>query len=116
VASPAPLIESAASNEACVEVRDVTAPAPPVGLVVLPREAGLELLWSPSAETDLVGYRIYRTPPGGEPVRLAEIEMTRTSWVDTTARRGVAYRYAISAFDHAGNESPSGRSVEASLP
>ena len=82
VASPDPLIESAPSNEACVEVRDVTAPAAPVGLVVLPREAGLELLWSPSAEADLAGYRIYRTAPG-EPERVAEIEMAHSSWVDT---------------------------------
>ena len=116
VASPDPLIESAQSNEACVEVRDVTAPAMPVGLVVLPRETGLELLWSPSAETDLAGYRVYRTAPGEEPERLAEVEVTRSSWLDTTARRGIAYRYTISAFDQAGNESPPGRPVEASLP
>jgi hypothetical protein len=116
VASPDPMIESAASNEACVEVRDVTAPAMPVGLVVLPRETGLELLWSPSAEADLAGYRVYRTAPGGEPERLAEVDQAHSSWLDTTAQRGVAYRYAVSAFDHAGNESPPGRSVEASLP
>jgi hypothetical protein len=116
VASPDPLIESAASNEACVEVRDITAPAMPVGLVVLPRDTGLELLWSPSPETDLAGYRVYRTAPGGEPERLAEVDQAHSSWLDTTARRGVAYRYTVRAFDRAGNESPPGRSVEASLP
>jgi hypothetical protein len=116
VASPEPLIESAASNEACVEVRDVVAPAMPVGLVILPRETGLELLWSPSPEADLAGYRIYRTAPGGEPERLAEVDQAHSSWLDTSAEHGVAYHYAVSAFDRAGNESPPGRSVEASLP
>lgn len=116
VASPDPLIESAPSNEACVEVRDITAPAAPVGVVVLPRETGLELLWSPSAEADLAGYRVYRAAPGAEPERLAEVEPTHSSWVDTTARRGIVYRYAVSAFDHAGNEGLPGRAVEASLP
>jgi hypothetical protein len=115
-ASADPLIESAPSNEACVEVRDVKAPAAPVGLVVLPRETGLELLWSPSGEADLAGYRIYRTAPGGTPERLAQVDQTHTSWLDTTARRGVGYSYSISAFDQAGNESPPGRPVEASLP
>jgi hypothetical protein len=116
VASPDPLIESAPSNEACVEVRDITAPAAPVGLVILPRQAGLELLWSPSAEADLAGYRVYRVEPGGEPERVAEVEVTHSSWVDTSARRGVTYRYAVSAFDQAGNESPPSRAVEATLP
>jgi hypothetical protein len=115
-ASADPLVESAPSNEACVEVRDVKAPAAPVGLVILPRETGLELLWSPSGETDLAGYRVYRTAPGGTPERLAEVDQTHTSWLDTTARRGVSYRYSITAFDQAGNESPPGRPVEASLP
>jgi hypothetical protein len=116
VASTDPLIESAASNESCVEVRDVTAPATPTGLAVLPREGGLEVLWGPSAEPDLAGYRVYRTAPGGPPARIGDVEPTRASWLDTTAARGLEYRYAVTAFDKAGNESPASETVEASLP
>jgi hypothetical protein len=115
-ASSEPLIESAPSNEACVEVRDVSAPARPAGLVVLPREGGLEILWSPSAEADLAGYRVYREAPGGPPEKIAEVGSTRAAWLDETAERGVVYRYTVSVLDQAGNESERAEPVEAGLP
>jgi hypothetical protein len=116
VASTEPLVESAPSNEACVEVRDIAPPAPPAGLAVLPRGGGLEILWSPSAEADLAGYRVYRAAPGGAPERIAEVNTSRAAWLDETAERGVAYRYAVTAFDQAGNESERPEPVEATLP
>jgi hypothetical protein len=116
VASTEPLIESAPSNEACVEMRDIAPPAAPAGLAVLPREGGLEVLWSPSAEADLAGYRVYRAAPGGALERIAEVGTTRSAWLDETTERGVAYRYAVAAFDQAGNESEHAEPVEASLP
>jgi len=116
VASTDPLVESAPSNEACVAVRDIAAPATPAGLAVLPRDAGLEVLWSPSPETDLAGYRVYRTAPGGQAERVAELPTNQASWLDGTAQRGVEYRYTVTAFDAAGNESAPGEAVEASLP
>jgi fibronectin type 3 domain-containing protein len=115
VASTEPLIESAPSNEACVEVRDVSAPATPDGLAVLPREGGLELLWSPSGEPDLAGYRIYRIGPSGQRERVAEVGGDRSSWVDRSVQPAVVYRYALSAVDQAGNESELSETVEGSL-
>jgi hypothetical protein len=116
VGSTQPLVESAPSNEACVAVRDVAAPATPAGLAVLPREGGLEVLWSPSAEPDLAGYRVYRTAPGVPREKVAEAATNRSAWLDETARRGVVYRYAVTAVDQAGNESEPTEEVEASLP
>jgi hypothetical protein len=116
VGSTQPLVESAPSNEACVAVHDVTAPATPAGLAVLPREGGLEVLWSPSAEPDLAAYRVYRTVPGSAREKLAETATNRSAWLDETARRGVVYRYAVTAVDQAGNESEPTEEVEASLP
>jgi hypothetical protein len=116
VASTGPLVESAPSNEACVDVRDIAAPASPAGLAVLPREGGLEILWSPSAETDLAGYRVYRGAADGQPEKVAEVGLSRASWRDETARPGVVYRYSVTAFDQAGNESEPSEPVEASLP
>ncbi|HUL77871.1 MAG TPA: hypothetical protein VL691_11455 [Vicinamibacteria bacterium] len=116
VASTQPLIESAPSNEACVEVRDITAPPVPSGLSVLPGEGGLEVLWAPSAAADLAGYRVYRAAPGGQPQRVAEVRPDRSSWTDGSATRGVVYRYTVSAFDQAGNESEPSEAAEGSLP
>jgi hypothetical protein len=116
VLSTEPLVESAPSNEACVDVRDVVAPATPGGLAVLPRERGLEVLWSPSAEPDLAGYRVYRATPGGLPERIAEVPPSRVAWLDETAARGETYAYSVSAYDEAGNESEPAEAVEAGLP
>ena len=116
VASTEPLIESPPSNEACVEVRDVAAPAAPAGVAVLPREGGLEILWGPSAATDVAGYRVYRTSPGAPRERVAEVGTNRSAWLDETAPRGVAHAYTVTAFDQAGNESAPAEPVEAILP
>ena len=115
-ASVDPPVESAASNEACVEVRDIESPAAPMGTAVLPRDRGLEVLWTPSPENDLAGYRVYREAPGEPRSRVAEVEAARSAWLDTTARPGVVYQYDVTAFDRAGNESPQAPAVEASLP
>jgi hypothetical protein len=114
--STEPLIESAPSNEACVEVRDIAPPAPLAGLAVLPREGGLEVLWSPSAEADLAGYRVYREAPGGPPEKVADVESSHAAWLDETVERGVVYRYTVTALDQAGNESERAEPVEAGLP
>jgi hypothetical protein len=116
VGSTDPLIESGPSNEACVDNRDITAPAVPAGVAVLPREGGLEVLWGPSADADLAGYRVYRTAPGAARERIAEVATNRSSWLDVTASRGIAYAYTVTAFDQAGNESAPAEPVEASLP
>ncbi len=115
-ASVDPLVESAPSSEACLEVRDIEPPAAPTGTAVLPRERGLEVLWTPSPEDDLAGYRVYREAPGEPRSRVAEVEVARSAWLDTSGRPGVVYQYDVTAFDRAGNESPRAQAVEASLP
>ncbi len=116
VASSEPLIESAASNEVCVVMRDVTPPAAPAGVTLMPRPRGLELIWSPSGESDLAGYRVFRTTAGGAAQKLAELTPAQTSYLDTSAQPGARYSYTVVAFDQAGNESAPSEAVEAGLP
>jgi hypothetical protein len=113
-ASLEPLVESAASNEACLEVRDISPPAAPTGLAVVPRERGLEVVWTPSADEDVAAYRVYREGPGEPRRRLAEIPAGGSAWTDEAAKPGVAYRYSLTAVDQAGNESAATAPVEAS--
>jgi hypothetical protein len=113
VASHEPLVESAPSNEACLDVRDIAPPAAPTGLAVLPRERGLELVWTPNTEEDLALYRVYREGPGEPKKRLAEVEAGQATWTDTSAKPGVTYRYTLTAVDRSGNESPATPAVEA---
>ena len=62
-------------------------PAAPAGVAVLPREGGLEVLWSPSADADLAGYRVYRTAPGAA-ARADRRGRRRTARPGSTRRRG----------------------------
>jgi fibronectin type 3 domain-containing protein len=111
VVSGAPLIESEASNEACVGVEDKKAPAAPQGVAVLATDAGIEVSWSPSPEPDLALYRVYRHAAGAGPERIAEVRAPETSALDTTAGAG-RFVYAVTAVDTAGNESPRSTPVE----
>jgi hypothetical protein len=106
VGSVDPLIESAPSNEVCLDVRDIAPPSPPTGLAVVPREGGLEVVWSPSSASDLAGYRVYRAAGQGEASKVGEVPAGATAWLDTTTAAGVLYRYTVTAFDRAGNEGP----------
>jgi len=116
VAATAPLIESASSNEACLAVKDVAAPAAPVGVAALVRDGAVEVSWSPSSEPDLALYRVYRGAPGAAPQRLAEVAAGESTFRDTPAERGMPFLYTVTAVDAAGNESPPSAAAEGSLP
>jgi hypothetical protein len=111
-----PVVESDASNEVCVDIKDVAPPAPPAGVTTLAGAAAVEVSWSPSAEPDLAGYRVYRAPEGGAPARLAELPPTQTTWRDASPGRGGLHLYTLTAFDRAGNESAPSKPAEGHLP
>jgi len=115
VASAEPLVESAPSNEACIDVKDIKAPAAPTGLTALPRDDGVEISWSPSSEADLMGYRVYRVRRGGEYETIAEVTVPETVFLDP-APAGRTLRYVVTALDKAGNESPASDPVEVRRP
>lgn len=116
VAAADPLVESAASNEACIEVKDVLAPAAPAGVAAIPREQGIEVSWSPSPEADLFAYRVYRTARrGGKKERLAEVPAAETTFLDKDPPAG-SLQYSVTAVDRAGNESQPTSSAEARRP
>ena len=111
-----PLVESAPSNEVCVDIKDVAPPAPPAGVATLVGADAVEVSWSPSAEADLAGYRVYRAAEGGAPERMAEVAATDTKWRDPAPGRGAPRLYTVTAYDRAGNESAPSRPAEGHLP
>jgi len=110
VLSTDPRVESGDSDEACLEVKDLSVPAAPTGLTAIVRGSAVELSWSPSSEPDVVAYRIYRAP-SGSPLRclandrLADVPVNQTSYQDTVLLPGIAYLYGVAARDKSGNES-----------
>ncbi|HYL84552.1 MAG TPA: hypothetical protein VE263_09975 [Candidatus Angelobacter sp.] len=106
-------IESDASEPATVAAIDTFPPAAPQGLVaaVLPgATAGafvIDLSWSLNVETDLAGYRVYRSEQEGTRGQLVTPDLLPTPSVrDNSVEPGRRYWYTVTAVDRAGNESP----------
>ena len=105
-------LESDDSQHAIVTPRDTFPPAAPQGLVAAllpgttPESSAVELSWSISLETDLAGYRVYRSEQENIRGQLLTAELLLTpADRDTSVEPGHRYWYAVTAVDRAGNES-----------
>ncbi len=107
VDSPAlPWKESLDSPEVSAVSRDLTPPARPSGLTVVPGVGRIFLTWNENRERDLAGYFVYRSRKSGKDYeRLTDSPINRTTYSDETVKAGVLYYYAVSAVDNSGNES-----------
>ncbi len=106
--------------EIIVDTKDVFPPAAPTGLaaVAAPADGAIDLSWTPNTEIDLAGYAVYRSDPGGKPVRISAAGKPTDSpaFRDATAQPGIAYSYTVTAIDRDGNESPHSTEVQETLP
>jgi fibronectin type 3 domain-containing protein len=105
-------LESSESQPVTVTPRDSFPPAAPQGLVAAllpgttPGSLVIDLSWSISLETDLAGYRVYRSEQESTKGQLLNPELLPTPAIrDTSVEPGHRYWYTVTAVDHAGNES-----------
>ena len=105
-------LESSDSQPVKVTPRDTFPPATPQYLVaavlpgVAPGAVLVELSWSINLETDLAGYRVYRSEQEGARGELLTPDLLLTPAVrDTSLKSGHRYWYTVTAVDRAGNES-----------
>jgi len=71
----------------------------------------MKLYWFPNDESDLAGYKIYRSEKeNGDFVEIARVESSESSYIDTTAKPGVRYYYFLTAVDRAEPVNESGHS------
>jgi hypothetical protein len=109
--------ESDVSSAVAITPQDAFPPAVPSGLTAITGIGAVELAWDRVSDGDLKGYRVYRVNAegGGEPRRVAEVNTP--SFSDKSVESGKRYRYTVSSFDQAGNESArSAPPVEAVAP
>lgn len=71
----------------------------------------VELNWDPITETDLRGYRVYRSVNGG-PAELVADNVETPSYSDKKVTGNQTYRYSVTAVDQVGNESGKSQVVE----
>lgn len=95
---------SAKSAAQCLTLQtlpDIIAPSMATALSVSNASSSVSLDWQPAADNDVLGYHVYRSRAGDDPVKLASV--VASHWDDFSVERGIAYCYAIKAFDAAGN-------------
>jgi len=105
--------QSELSATAEITPKDIFPPAVPAGLRAAASPNSVELSWDANTETDLAGYRIYRSVPGGPVEKIADSAIPAYS--DHNIEREKTYRYEISAVDRLGNESPHSAPIEVPL-
>lgn len=115
-------LESGDSTPAIVAARDIFPPAAPQDVVaaILPGPAPgsdvVDLSWSLNVETDLAGYRVYRSEQQDSRGHLMTLELLPTpAYRDTSVEPGHRYWYTVTAVDRAGNESQPSAPVAADL-
>jgi hypothetical protein len=117
------LLESADSRPVIITPKDIYPPAPPqdvVGAVIPgspPGTSAVELSWTINLETDLAGYRVYRSESEDEKGQLITPDLLPTpSFRDTTVVAGHRYWYSVTAVDRAGNESAPSSAALVEIP
>ena len=105
-------LESSDSAPAIVTPRDTFPLAAPQNLTAAvlpgatPNTLLVDLSWSINLETDLAGYRVYRSEQQGTRGELVNADLLPApAYRDTSVVRGRRYWYSVSAVDRAGNES-----------
>ena len=95
--------------------KDTFPPATPAGLALIAGTQSAELAWERNTESDFASYRVYRADNGGPFTQIAD-SVPAPSYSDRAVESGKRYRYAISAVDLAGNESPHTEPASIAIP
>jgi len=86
---------------------DSVAPALPMNFGAQPAHSAVVLAWTPSPDSDIAQYCLYRGDKSGEYDAgwTKQLPASVESYIDTSAITGVKYYYALSAIDSSHNES-----------
>lgn len=105
-------LESDPSETLVVAPVDTFPPATPQNIVVAVTSATsdtppeVDLSWSINAETDLAGYRVYRSEQEGDKGQLVTPDLLLSpAYRDTSVRQNGPYWFRVTAVDRTGNES-----------
>jgi hypothetical protein len=111
-----PRVESDLSAPVTATYKDLQPPPAPATVSALIETKAVRIVWDPVTAGDFAGYRVYRTEGVGQPEAGAIREagtnlltpklLTTTDFLDKGVTLGIAFKYAVTAVDKSGNESP----------
>jgi fibronectin type 3 domain-containing protein len=82
-----------------------------------PPTGSATLQWDPNTDSDLAGYKVYRsTSSGSYGAPLEILPASVTTYQSTGLAKGVTYFFVISAYNSRGSESPLSNEVTRTLP
>jgi hypothetical protein len=117
------LVESGYSRPAIVTPKDIFPPAVPQDVVAVvvpstnPWTYAVDLSWAINVETDLAGYRVYRSESENVNGPFLTPELLPTpSFRDNQVVPGHRYWYSVTAVDRAGNESAPSAAAVVDIP
>ena len=116
VAEEGTLFESNLSRVTPVTPGDYSPPLQLENFTAFYYQGGIQLIWSPSAEADLAGYRIYRRDNvTGIDQLLVVLPSTRHEIFDNLVVFGRTYHYRVTAFDQSDRKNESIPTPEVSV-
>jgi len=115
LADGVPYREGPSSGQVVVDASDVFPPAAPKGLVAVQEGSAIRLLWDPSTERDLDGYRVYRKVGDGEWTRIGPDPLRQPTYLDHDVTPGSALAYRVTAIDRATPPNEGAPSTEESI-
>jgi len=94
---------------------DTIPPAAPAGLGGTPGDGKVSLSWLANSESDLAGYKVFRSTDQGATWEAGTNVAGRsvTSYIVSGLTNGVTYRFALTAYDISGNESEKSAGADA---
>ncbi len=107
-------VKSALSSPLSIQIpKPGTSLPSPSGVRATGVAKGIQLSWSQVLDERVVGYRVYRHTAGEPAALIAKPELASGSWMDTTAKQGITYVYAVTSVDAGGSESLPSEAVSA---
>ena len=87
------------------------------GTGVQPVASSVDLTWTASTSSDVVGYNVYRgTVSGGPYTKLDSSAVSADTYTDRTVQSGQKYFYVVRSVDGSGTESANSTEVSAMIP
>lgn len=105
-------VESRFSPPVSATHADLYPPPVPENLRAFAERDSVVLLWNPVEAPDLLGYNVYRAPPGGEPRLLTKEPVTDTVYRDETVKPGETWVYTVTSLDTRSPPNESAHSAE----